>query len=239
MLSLIKVKNAVWLFIAIGLISGFFKKLVFIYFIILLHELGHIFFILLFKRKIKNLTIHPYGAIIDLVDNNDSNFKDILIALGGIIVNILLMPFLKGELSEINKYILIFNMLPIYPLDGGLVIKGILSYFVEYKRLLKILPFISIVAVGFLFFVSFSNLNMFLILIILLFRNIEELKNYKLKYQAFLLNKYINPNIKLNNRFINRIKDVIYHFYKGFNNNQGFKEKYIDEENILKDYYRK
>lgn len=235
---MIKIKNAFLLFLAVCLLSGLIKRYLMIYLIIFLHELGHLFFINLFKRTIKNIEVHPYGIIIDLYEENTNNYQDLLISFGGIMMNILLMPFLNNELREINLYILIFNSLPIYPLDGGLIIKNLLSYFIKYRYILYFLPLISIVFIIILFFNSFDNLNLFLVLIILLFRNIKEFSNKSINYQGFLINKYIKPNKKLKNRLIN-IKGYIKNFYKGFNNNIGLKDNYKKEEDILKDYYSK
>lgn len=235
---MIRIKNAFLLFLAVCLLSGLIKRFLMIYLIIFLHELGHLFFINLFKRKIKNIEVHPYGIIIDLYEENSNNYKDLLISCGGIMINILLMPFLNNELREINLYFLIFNSLPIYPLDGGLIIKNILSYFVKYRYILYFLPLVSIVFIIILFFKSFNNLNLFLVLIILLFRNIKEFLNKNMNYQGFLINKYINPNSKLKNRLVS-IKGYIKNLYKGFNNNIGLKNNYKKEEDILKEYYSK
>ena len=88
---MIRIKNAFLLFLAVCLLSGLIKRFLMIYLIIFLHELGHLFFINLFKRKIKNIEVHPYGIIIDLYEENSNNYKDLLISCGGIMINILLM----------------------------------------------------------------------------------------------------------------------------------------------------
>jgi len=69
--------------------------------------------------------------------------KKVLIALAGPLVNLLII-FMTSKLNITyiaqketiiysNLLILIFNLLPIYPLDGGRILKGILHMILRKK----------------------------------------------------------------------------------------------------------
>ena len=72
-------------FLLISLLSGYIKYSLYSLFIVLFHELGHIFIIKLLGYKISMIEIFPFGGICKINKKlNDSIIKDILIALFGI-----------------------------------------------------------------------------------------------------------------------------------------------------------
>ena len=71
------------LILFINLFTGFFKEILLIYLIILFHELGHIFFILLFKKKINYIKISIFGIYVKTDSlKNLNKIKKTLINLG-------------------------------------------------------------------------------------------------------------------------------------------------------------
>ncbi len=79
----IKISYTVIFAILISLYAGFVKELFLIYSIILLHELGHIFYIKLFQGQIINIKISIYGVVVktDYI-NNLNKIKKFLINTG-------------------------------------------------------------------------------------------------------------------------------------------------------------
>ena len=106
----------------------------------ILHEVGHIIVGLILKMKPEKLEIMPFGVSVTFDTNNNIedknlNVKEILVALAGPITSLILAIFAlkvdfkyipKNEATYSNLLILFFNLIPIYPLDGGRIIKGIL-----------------------------------------------------------------------------------------------------------------
>ena len=114
---------------------------------ILLHELGHIIVGSVLKFKIDYIAIVPWGISIRFKEEYDDisgkvkrNLKKISVAFAGPAINIiciLLFILTKVESSECvyaNLLIAIFNLLPIYPLDGGRILEGILDIKFEYCK---------------------------------------------------------------------------------------------------------
>lgn len=104
-----------------------------------MHELGHIVMGLILKIKPEKLEIMPSGLSVSFhynLDDKSLEIKEILIALAGPITSLILIIFCRyinlkyitiEEAIYSNILILIFNLIPIYPLDGGRVINGILK----------------------------------------------------------------------------------------------------------------
>ncbi len=159
--------------IFIFIIIFYFTRQIEIYGILMLfaffHELGHLFAGILLGFKPQSLTINPLGLSINFrIKEDDYNkkikngnvlaLKKLIIAASGPITNFLLVIiFSIFEISffNISKELLIysnlliglFNMIPIYPLDGGRILKNILHIVTGLKDTYHYVNFISNVSV--------------------------------------------------------------------------------------------
>lgn len=91
----------------------------------------------------------------------------------------------------INMLIFIFNMLPIYPLDGGRIIKYILSLYLGKKNGAKITNIVSnifvvIITILIIYFsIQLKNVTYTFALIYIIILTIKENKKYKIKKKMY------------------------------------------------------
>ena len=136
--------------IFIFLIIFYFTKQIEIYAMIMLfaliHELGHLLAGILMGMKPEKIELMPFWVSISfkikveeynkkIKKGNMLEIKKILVALAGPLTNFIIIIIASNINIDLfkaliviytNFLIMIFNLLPIYPLDGGRILKGIL-----------------------------------------------------------------------------------------------------------------
>ena len=102
------------------------------YLFIIFHELSHIIFASIFGKKIRKLKLSIAGVCV-VFNNNDGLkiIKKIIIYLAGPLGNIILALLFRNIdfVFEINIFLAILNLMPVYPLDGYNILKCILTFF--------------------------------------------------------------------------------------------------------------
>lgn len=202
-MKIIKVNFLTLYFLLLLFLCGYLKIGIIIFLIVLFHELGHVFFIKLFKYKIINVTIYPFGGITKVdKDINTPLNKELLIACGGIIFQLILFIIIyfvpinvitKELLYKYNMSILLFNMLPIIPLDGSIIINSLLNKIFSYKVSYYLYIIISIIfSIFYLLFNYWYSLNNYLIVSLFIIKTYYAIKNYKYLKTRFLLERYLN-----------------------------------------------
>lgn len=246
-LKMIKISNYTYLFILLCFLCGYIKNILIIFSICLIHELGHIIFIKLFKYKIIYIELLPFGGYtkIDKIINTSIN-KDVLISFGGIIFQILLYLFIYIFKNNINiitytmiiKYnliIIIFNLIPIHPLDGNNILHLLLEKYISYNLSYKINGIVSIILLIVFIFINYVyHIDNYFIISILIYKTINYYKYYKYLKNRFFLERILYDidykKIDNNTRNINNIRKEVLHYFKCNN-------KYINEKKMIKNVY--
>jgi Zn-dependent protease len=117
---------------------------------VVMHEFGHILTARQFGIRTRTITLSPLGGIAHLDRMSNQPWEEFCIAVAGPLVNVaiavflgfgmigaqaiglnlersLLMRFL-GVLLFLNIGMILFNMIPAFPMDGGRVLRAILAH---------------------------------------------------------------------------------------------------------------
>ena len=141
----------------------------------------------------------------------------------------------KELIKTYNYGILLFNLLPIYPLDGGKLLNLFLNIFIPYKKSMYIVIYISYSMILVLLLINSIKLNIIIMVLYLLILIVKEHKNIELKYNKFLLERYLY-NYKFNKSKIINNDNNFYrdnkHIIKESNN-------YYLEKELLEKKYKK
>lgn len=235
--------NPFFYFLAlISIFTGLFKQFLIMYLIIIVHEFGHIFFALIFKYKIIKINIYPFGGYsIFQNDLNISFIKEFLVFLGGILFQFILYLIFKYNINNYsfiykifinyNTSIILFNLIPIIPLDGSKVINILLNNFISFKYAHLITIYISYIFVFILIVLFYNNLNMNIMILLLLFLLIKEHKIHKYLFNNFLVERLVKEIRFKKNNFINKLN--LNKMMKYRNNIFIIDNKYISEKEIL------
>ena len=170
---------------------------------LLVHEVGHIIAAHLCKMTIKSCVLYPYGAEIIFVNGEHMTPRQMfVIALAGPFATLCLavstffmpQPF-HDHLLSIQMYLLLFNMLPIWSLDGGRAIYACILMFFPLKQLYEAFVESSFIMVSLLMigsaFLLPKTLSLFIVSFILWIQVWKEWKyrKYRATYEKVVLNR--------------------------------------------------
>ena len=223
------------------MLTGIFKRFYIFTILIFIHELGHFIAGVSFKWKVDKICIYPYGGCTKfdtLV--NVSYLEEFIVLIMGPVFQIIFYLLIKNYISyndyvilkNYNYAILFFNLLPIYPLDGGRLFNMLFSLVFPYKKSLYLSIYLSMIIFVFLFIYS-KSISYYIVLFLLFFKLIKEYKNIKYYCNKFLLERYI---YKLKFRKIKVIKKID-NFYKNKSHIIKDKYKYKEEDEYLSKHF--
>lgn len=241
-----------FLIVALGLvITGHFCNLLIFTSLILVHESGHVLSALFLKYKVDKIIIYPYGGNTKLNTYINNNiYKEFVVAIFGLFFQCIYFIVIHTLYSNgiIRQYIydlfllyhssmLIFNLLPIIPLDGFKILNLFFSKFLNFNFTNNLSVFISLFAIIFLIFTNtFENNYSFILVLGILMKNIYQFyNNISYTYNRFMLERYL---YNINYKRVKIIKDE----NKMYKNKSHFiikNGKIINEKQFLEHFFCK
>ena len=216
---------------------GYFRFITHFMLLIIIHELGHILISLIFKWNIDKIIILPFGGLTKYNEIiNRPLIEEFLISVAGITFQIIFYILIKDIVdykyfSAINYFIILFNLLPIYPLDGSKILNIFFNVVTSYKNGLSLTIIISYIFI-IIFSLLFFNVNK-IIAFVLVFLMLEVNKLHKERkelFNKFLLERHLNEfkfRKKKTIDSVNKMKKDYRHLF------------YIDGKYLTENYFLK
>jgi len=166
--------------------------------------------------KIDEIYIYPLGGISKFnMDLNISIKKELLILINGplfqylaYLILLIIMPNRKEIINIYHYSILSFNLLPIYPLDGGKLLKLLFNKIFSYKYSLKLIINLSYLVLLIILIISKKNINLFVMTSLLLILITKEKNKINYIYNKYLLERYLNNYKFKNTKIISDINNL-------------------------------
>ncbi len=133
--------------------------IVLLFLCVLLHEFGHIFAARRYGVQTPYVTLLPIGGVAQLERIPEQPLQELVIALAGPAVNVVIAAALYfalllgggvplresvevqnagvslfARLASVNLFLALFNLIPAFPMDGGRVLRALLAHRLGYAR---------------------------------------------------------------------------------------------------------
>lgn len=206
----IKLDLKIFLFLFLFLLTSQIEMYIILMIFAIIHELGHLIAGLILKFKPEEIKLSPVGLQISfkvepeeyntkVKKANPINIKKAILALAGPLTNLLISTILiligKFNLNLQSNYIYqiiiysnfliaMFNLIPIYPMDGGRFLNELLKIFVGNKKAYKITYITSktiliiLTAISSIAILYIHNIAIVIILAYLWYLEIIEIRRY-------------------------------------------------------------
>ncbi|HXM30241.1 MAG TPA: site-2 protease family protein [Chthoniobacterales bacterium] len=128
---------------------------------VLLHEFGHAFAARAFGIATPDITLLPIGGVARLTRLPDKPWQELVVAIAGPLVNVVIaaalifvvhssaeleqLQYLESprvellsKLASVNVMLVLFNLIPAFPMDGGRILRALLAMALPYTQATQI-----------------------------------------------------------------------------------------------------
>ncbi len=219
----IKIDLKIFLFLFLFLITSQVEIYITLMIFAIIHELGHLLMGVILGFKTEEIKLSPVGLQIKFKVNSEEYniqinkgnslcIKRAIIALAGPITNLAIAVIViilgKININLQNTYIYqiliysnfliaMFNLIPIYPMDGGRVLNEIIRLFCGNKVAYKITYIVSktvlivLTAISSIVILYIHNISIVIILVYLWYLEIMEIRRYNRRKNIEKLTKHM------------------------------------------------
>lgn len=223
------------LYFVLAWLGGYLKWYLATLMIVLFHEICHLMMAYYFQFDIEKIEILPFGAYLSLNDFYFHPFlEELCVVMAGpcshILIYLIIQMCTRGVFQQylltMNMFVLLFNLVPIYPLDGSRMIAIMLQSVMDLKRALYLNLKISVFILS-LFTFFYLRINTLVILSYLFlqqFYYMRFISKYLRQYYSCIPTLYERKHIYLNHRLT---------YHRNYKNYYQVGNKIISEEEMM------
>ena len=205
------------------------------------------------KWELEELKFFAFGGIMQFKGElNKSNIEDFIVSSGGILFNfitLIILILMREKMSSFvntmlydytiwaQLFVIMFNLIPLPPLDGSRLINAILCCFFPYKTVLRIIRRLNmgLMALFIGITILYDIRQLFIIVSFLTYSTLKYNKYIYFLFQRFLLQKKMYINVDLPRKIVKIRNDSLEdNIYRGYLNLFEVKNRLHDEIKWLK-----
>lgn len=237
----------------LAIILGYLNEYFIFALTIIVHECGHLMMAFFYKWELEELKFFAFGGIMEFKGElNKSNIEDFIVSSGGVLFNfvtLIILILMREKMSAFvnmtlydyaiwaQLFVIIFNLIPLPPLDGSRLINAILCYFFPYKTVLHIIRWLNIglITIFIAITILYDIRQLFIIVSFLTYSTLRYNKHIYFLFQRFLLQKKMYINVDLPRKIVKVRNDSLEdNIYRGYLNLFQVKNRLHDEIKWLK-----
>lgn len=266
LLQKIRIHPTLWLILGLSVLTAHFLQAILLIGIVLIHELGHAIAASYYNWRIKSVTLLPFGGMLETDENGNRPLREEFIVtisgplqhfwMVGAALILAKIEFITEETFSVffflNLGVLLFNLFPIWPLDGGkllfLYLSRIRPFLLGYTQTLQLsMIFCVLLFVGTLVMMP-NNLSLWIMIAFLVFSLWTAWKQKPYTFIRFLLERHYGRGSNVNglNPIVVDENEKIYKVLEKFNRDSkhpiivtknGRERGTLDETELLHAYF--
>ncbi|WP_027409454.1 M50 family metallopeptidase [Anoxybacteroides tepidamans] len=204
----IHIHPLLWLMSGVAVVTAHFQQLFLLFFIVLVHELGHAAMALFFSWRIKQILLLPFGGVAEVEEHGNRPFhEELLVTLAGPIQHVWLLGaafilwkyhWLSFDVWQMfvhyNIALFAINFLPIWPLDGGKLLFLVLTRYFPFSKAHERMIVCSLALLALLVaaiaIIAPAQIDLWIIALFLFVSLMKEWKQRRYVMMRFLLERY-------------------------------------------------
>ncbi|SFQ78282.1 sporulation factor SpoIVFB. Metallo peptidase. MEROPS family M50B [Bacillus sp. cl95] len=208
LLQHIRIHPLLWIVMGVAVLTAHFMELCLLLIIVFVHEMGHAAAASFYSWRIKSISLLPFGGVVEMDEHGNRPLKQEavvilagpfqhvwMVAVATILFQFAMIPeHLFYLFLQYNGMILFFNLLPIWPLDGGKFVFLLFSRIKPFPDAHRLSLYVSMISLFFMVILTLlggpTNLNSWIIICFLAFSLYHEWKQRRYVFMRFLIERY-------------------------------------------------
>lgn len=259
-IKLLHIHPILILFIIVSILTGTFLQLFILLLFVTIHEWGHFVAARFFGWKIEAIILWVFGGVMQTEEHLNRPVKEeMIVTICGplqhlfIFICLFVIDYFSLVSSsviqiayEYNLIILLFNLLPIYPLDGGKMLLHLFYRFfpfiISHRYIIIFSLSLCFLIIGITFVYHLIPMTILFVIMFLALENFREWKKIPYLFFRFLYQRFTGDTSYENVKYIavhrnERLYDILKRFFRIYSNYVYIFPVHIINERALLHYY--